>query len=511
MANDDVELYRRLQKSPILFVEKMWGLVPQPLRPEFREQALNAPFKDFRPDWFEPFQKGKHIAWQQWLLLLAVENAIQGKARRRISARSGHGVGKSCVLAWLILWFLFCFKDAQVPCTAPTSDQMHDVLWKEVAKWLHLMPAPVQVKYEWTTGYLRVTESPETWFARAKTARKEAPEALAGVHAEHVMFIIDEASGVPEEIFNVAEGALTEPNILVIMISNPTRLIGYFYDSHHKDKDAWQTLAFDSEDSPIVDHDFVSRIIKKHGEDSDEYRIRVKGSFPNEESLDEKGYVPLLTAADLRKAPDGELGGSLRMGVDPAGEGSDTTRWVIRDNFRAKLVATEKVSNSKSIARTTLTLIAEYGVQPENIWIDNFGEGANVAQELALSDKHIRVNAVNVGHEADDPVRFLNKRAEAYWRLREWLKRGGELAWREEWEELLTVRYRQELRGGLKIMSKKEMRDMGLPSPDTADALMLTFVDEEGETQVAEQYTPRIREARPREDRAAQFTPRTRP
>src|SRR6266481_7271936 len=111
MTDEDKKLYKAFQQSPILFIEKTWGLVPQ------RDNSK--------------FVKGKHITWQQHDILLAVEAAIQGKALKRISIASGHGIGKTTALAWLILWYLFCFKDAQVPCTAPTSDQIHDVLWKE--------------------------------------------------------------------------------------------------------------------------------------------------------------------------------------------------------------------------------------------------------------------------------------------------------------------------------------------------------------------------------------------
>jgi len=231
MTKNDIELYKRFQQSPILFIEKMWKMTPE------RDN--------------KKFIKGKNITWQQHDILLAVEEALHGD-KKRISIRSGHGVGKSAVLSWLIIWYLFCFKDAQIPCTAPTSDQMHDVLWKEVAKWLDKLPAVIKEKYDWSANYVRIKESPETWFARAKTARKEKPEALAGIHGDFVLFLIDEASGVPQEIFNTAEGALTEDNIIVIMISNPTRLIGYFYDSHHNDKDNWHTLNFSSIDSPIV-------------------------------------------------------------------------------------------------------------------------------------------------------------------------------------------------------------------------------------------------------------------
>ena len=133
----------------------MWGFIPQE----------------------DKFIKGKHVTKHQVALLEAVETAMKDKAPRRISVSSGHGCGKSCCLSWLILWFLFCYKEAQIPCTAPTSEQMNDVLWKELAKWLNRMPDWARQKYEWTYSHIRITDAPETWFARAKTARKENPEA----------------------------------------------------------------------------------------------------------------------------------------------------------------------------------------------------------------------------------------------------------------------------------------------------------------------------------------------
>lgn len=468
----DIKLYKAFQKSPILFIEKQWGLVPQKLKPEFKD------VQEFKAEYFEEFQKGKNITWQQYSLLIAVEKAIKGEALKRITVESGHGTGKSTVLAWLILWYLFCFKNAQIPCTAPTSEQMHDVLWKEIRLWLDRMPKPISSLYEWMEGYVRIKESPKTWFARAKTARKEAPEALAGVHGDFVMFIIDEASGVPEEIFNVAEGALTGPNVLVIMISNHTRLIGYFHDSHNKDKKNWQRLSFDSEESPIVDESFVLRIEEKHGRDSDEFRIRVKGKAPKEDAVDDKGYVPLLNDTDIRIGADCSFIGSPKMGVDPSGEGDDTTEWVVRDRFKAKCRASEKISNSMSIAAKTLALMDLDQVQANVTFIDNFGEGANVAVEMARAQRF--AHGVNVGDKAEDDTRFLNKRAEAYWRAREWLRQGGELVGTGAEQlkaELLTIRYRYALRGKIQIMGKEEMRKQSIRSPNKADAFMLTFVE----------------------------------
>lgn len=458
----NLEILGLYKKSPITFIRDMWKLTPQTS---------------------DTFIKGSHISKDQMQILLAVENALAGKAPRRISIRSGHGTGKSCTLAWLVLWFLFSFKDAQVPCTAPTSEQMYDVLWKEIAKWLRKMPDQIQQLYEWSSSYVRMVGAPATWFARAKTARKEAPEALAGVHGDHVMFLIDEASGVPEEIFNTAEGALTEENILVIMISNPTRLMGYFYDSHHSDRENWQTLHFDSSYSPLVDHKFVNRILEKHGMDSDEYKIRVLGEFPREDALDDKGFAPLLKREDIHETIDGEMATrTLKMGIDPSGEGRDETIWVVRDRFKAKIVAREKVSSPKTIAQKTLTLMEFYEIPGENIFVDNFGVGANVAQEMGLAG--VRVHAINVGVKADDEERFRNLRAESFYRIKEWLRQGGELVKNEGWKELLYIKFKRNLKGLIEIMSKDMMRKEGIPSPNIADALMLTFIEEDAHYKV---------------------------
>jgi hypothetical protein len=257
---------------------------------------------------------------------------------------------------------------------------MHDILWKELSLWIGRMPEEIAELYEWTSSYIRMKEKPSTWFARAKTASKESPEALAGVHGKYVMFVIDEASGVPDNVFEVAEGALTEEHVIVLMISNHTRTTGYFHNSHtskenskYGDKEHWHTLSFNSEQSPIVKHEFVERIISLYGADSSEYRVRVQGKAPHEGALDSKGYVPLFLERDLNMCPDNDFIGTRRMGVDPAGEGNDTTEWVIRDNYKAKVVASEKVSNEKTIAQKTLTLMDFYEVQPEDVYIDNFG------------------------------------------------------------------------------------------------------------------------------------------
>lgn len=483
---EEKPLMVRFQDSPLEFIEYMWHLTPQPLDADFLEPAQSAinrgAWEEFKVEWFLPFEKGKHITWQQWLAVLAVERAIRNLGSKRISIASGHGTGKDAILSMLILWYLFCFKNAQVPCTAPSSEQMYDVLWKEIAVWMRKMPERVQDQYEWSTTYVRMRYSPETWFARAKTARKEAPEALAGVHGEHVFMAIDEASGVAQEIFNTAEGALTNEDIIVFLISNATRLVGYFYDSHHRFKAMWQCLRFDSRDSPIVDEQFIESIKAKHGEDSDEFKIRVAGLFAGEDAVDDQGYIPLLRTEDLKEVADvGRFRpGWTRLGVDPAGAGKNESVFVIRDHFRTKIVKVEKVSTGMSVAKATIALMELYGVPDWQVTVDAFGEGVDAVQELAMAG--LRVYAVNTGDGCegeDDRARYVNIRAMISWRARQWITKGGELVRNPRWKQCTTVRYRRQLSGKLKVMDKNEMRKQGIPSPDAWDALTLTFARDE--------------------------------
>lgn len=467
ITEQDINFIKNSRKSPKYFIYKIWGLSAQQKGEEYR--------------------RGEHFTWQQNEILTAVEKALVNTAPKRISIRSGHGIGKSTVLAWLILWFLFCFKDAQIPATAPTTEQIHDILWKEINKWMKKMRPLIADKYEWQSGYVRMKESPETWFARAKTARKESPEALAGVHGDHVMFIIDEASGVAEEIFNTAEGALTNENILVLMISNATRNYGYFYDSHHRDKENWQTLTFNSEESPIVSEGYIQRIETLHGRKSDEFRIRVQGEFPAEEGIDDQGYVPLLVDEDLREDTNGALHGRIRFGIDPAGDGDDKAAHIGRDAYVAKTLKLEDKSTPKSIARDACELMKGLKIDGEDTWVDNFGEGANVASEIALYDREdpIRVHGVNMGDEAEDPTRFLDKRAECAWRMRSWIKAGGQIYQLDKWkEELLSLRYRRTegKNSRIQLMPKRMMKKLNLnhgKSPNRVDGLMLTFFEDE--------------------------------
>lgn len=483
MEDADVKLYQEFQRSPFVFIEKMWGLTPQPVDPVYQQAVdfllAEGAYSMVLPEHFLKFERGKHITWQQFLVVHSVMRAVNGLGLKKISVVSGHGIGKDAILSMLILWYLFCHKDAQVPCTAPTADLLHDVLWKELNVWLGKMPPEIAALYEWSAGYVRIKEAPETWFARARTARKEAPEAIAGVHGEFVFIPVDEASGVPDEVFKTAEGSLTGENVLVVLISNGTRTQGYFYNTHNDDKANWVNMQFDSEQSPIVDHEYVARMEGLYGRDSDEFKIRVSGKFPNAEQMDEGGWIPLITPGQVAQISEGiPFIGRVKVGIDPSGEGDDTTVWVARDRFQARVVATEATSNEKTIARKTVELQQLIGFKPADVTVDNFGVGANVAKELLLIDHTFAVNAVNWGDKPQDEAIYINKRAESHFRGREWLIRGGAVVGDRLKQDITGIDYTNNLQGRKKIMDKPKIRVKLGRSPDRGDAFFLTFVQE---------------------------------
>jgi len=276
-----------------------------------------------------------------------------------------------------------------------------------------------------------------------------------------------------------AEGALTSPHLIMIMITNPTRTSGYFYDSHNKDKDSWQTFVFSNLDAPaeVANPSYADRVRKKYGEDSPEYRSQILGLFPREDSADTKGYMRLIEKDSLKVVSDPNyVFKNPRMGIDPAGMGSNNAVWVIRDNFRCKRIGGEKVSNPMQVAQKTIGLMDSYGIKAKDVYIDSFG--SDVVEAIQILERHgHRVNAVQVGDDADDESLYENKKAENYDRMREWTNKGGEyLGNYSEWEDIFLVRKKQAGKmDRMKIKTKEEMRRDKEPSPNTAEAVMLTF------------------------------------
>ncbi len=152
-----------------------------------------------------------------------------------MAIRSGHGVGKTAFLSWLVLWWLLTRLPTKVVCTANTAHQLSDVLWSEIGKWHRKLPEGMRRLLEIKSDKIELAGVPDS-FAVARTSRREQPEALQGFHSENLLFVIDEASGVPDIVFEVGQGALSTEGAKVVMTGNPTRTTGYFYDAFNKNR-----------------------------------------------------------------------------------------------------------------------------------------------------------------------------------------------------------------------------------------------------------------------------------
>ncbi len=343
------------------------------------------------------------------------------------------------------------------------------------------MPEWMQKLYQLQESYIRIAERPETWFARARTGKKENPEALAGIHSDHVLLIVDEASGVADEIFEVAEGNLTNDNILVLLISNPRRLSGYFYDTHHRQKKHWQTFHFSAVDSPLVPKAFIDSIKERYGEDHPIWPIEVLGEFPNTEE-DQLISFALFDAASGRTFPQ-DLTAPRIGATDVARYGDDATVHTERQGSSGKLLSERRGQDTMATCGDIVKAVrdAERDGNPYDFWcIDIIGLGSGVydrAKELqgeGTIPKECKIIGVNVAEAALDDKRYMNRRAELADTYRDWLKTGAiDPKFREQ---TCSVKYKApDSRGRLVLEKKEDMKERGLDSPDRFDSFALTF------------------------------------
>lgn len=398
--------------------------------------------------------------------------------------RSGHGVGKSTTMAWAALWHMHCYYPQKTPCTAPTLHQLEDVLWAEIGMWHQRLPTGLREQIVVKDLRMELAAAPDESFATARTGgNKQTPEALQGFHSPHLLFLIDEASGVEEVVFQVAEGALTGHNSRVLMASNPTRLSGYFYDSHHKVRHLWYPIHVSCMDSNLVTEKYIESMRIKYGEDSDVWRIRVLGEFP---VAGDDILMPLdLVMAATEREVEPVTSMMPVWGLDVARFGSCKTALAKRQANR--LVEPVKSWYKRDLMDIAGRVLDEYentssDLMPAEIIVDSIGIGAGVLDRLY--ELGLPVRGVNVGETPSGKDRFTRLRDELWWRAREWFE-GRDVTIPEDDEliaQLTDVRYRFGSNGKIQIERKEEMMDRGVASPDIADAFVLTMagVDRRG-------------------------------
>ena len=397
------------------------------------------------------------------------------EGERKMSVKSGHGTGKSTTASWAMLWFLLLRYPVKVVVTAPTSSQLFDAMFAELKRWINELPRELQELLNVKSDRVELVSAPAEAFISCRTARAETPEALAGVHSDNVLLIVDEASGVPEQVFEAAAGSMSGHSATTLMLSNPTRSSGTFFESHNRMSNSWWTRTWSCVDSPLVSDEFVSEMEMRYGEASNAFRVRVLGEFP---LSDDNTIIPyhLVEAAQQR---DIEIADETDVvwGLDVARFGSDATALCKR---QGPVVTELRSWRGLDLMQTTGRVVAEYEAlepsrRPVEILVDSIGVGSGVVDRLRELDLPVR--GVNVAESPSMGETYMNLRSELWFKCKAWLEdRSCRLPKDDQLlAELTAITYSFTSSGKMKAESKDEMRRRGVGSPDLADALCLTM------------------------------------
>lgn len=426
--------------------------------------------------WVREFLGESPEPWQEeaW-------NALRD-GHKRVSIRSGHGVGKTYFVARTAMWFLSTRGGAVVPIAANTQDQLRDTIWPELRKCRTAfgdLAELCEIKAD------RVIFQGGN-FGSARTVNEGSPEGLQGFHAENLLFVIDEASGIPDIAFEIARGALSTPGAIQILTGNPTRNDGFFYRTHHQLRADWFTMRVNSEDVARA-RGHIDDIIADYGENSNQYRVRVLGEFPKE---GDDTLIPLSMVEDAIDRDVSPWDRSFVWGVDVARFGDDRSalakRW---GNVQPEPVIWW---HGNDTMETVGRIVREYnqtpdGRKPARINVDVIGVGAGVVDRLR--EMRLPVTGVNVGERPlrADQGKHMRRGDELWWDCYEWFKTREVVIPRDDLliSELTSRRYTMESSGKLRMEPKDMMKKRGLKSPDVADAFVLTFAGGDYATQSA--------------------------
>ena len=417
-------------------------------------------------------------------------------SRPRTAVKACHASGKTMLAGLAVLWWVGRYEDGIVITTAPTWEQVRDLLWGEIHKAL----AHTQLGWP-PANQTELRVSPGNYAIGLSTNRGVR---FQGFHGEHLLIVMDEAPGVEGDIWEAIEGARAGGQVHLLALGNPTMASGPFHEAFTANRDGWATFTIDafdtpnlqgwsiaevrslprglSEDAPefgfrprpyLVTRRWVYEKYWEWGEKSPLWQARVRGQFP-EQAEDALISLAWLEASGRRKA-NGETEARLYAGIDVAGPGEDETCAVVRDESGA-IIATGVWQTADSRGEVT-AFLAGFRERFEAVNVDSIGIGYNFA--LYLQDQGFPVELVNVGETSRDPEKFANAKAEFYWGLRMRFEAGDVSGLEDDiaTSQLAGIRYRHNPRGQIQIESKEEARKRGVKSPDRAEALMLAFAN----------------------------------
>ena len=417
--------------------------------------------------------------WQRDILeaigagLLNINEAIQ------IAVASGHDIGKSALVAMLIMWAMSTFEDTRGTVTANTDGQLRTKTWPELAKWYRLCICKHWFHYTATSLYSVVPEHEKNWRIDATPWSEINTEAFAGLHNQgrRLLLIFDEASAIDDRVWDVGDSILLDSDTEIIwcVFGNPTRNTGRFFDCFHKFRHRWIARQIDSRNVRISNKIEIAKMIEDHGIDSDYIKVRVRGEFPNASA---KQFIPgdIVTAARGRHLREDQYSFAAKIiSCDPAWDGGDeTTIWFRQGNASKMLAAFPKNDDDGEIAGYLMRFEDE--LQADAVFID-FGYGTGIYSFGKNMGRNWTL--VKFGGESSDP-RYLNKRAQMWGNMKDWLREGSSIPDDPQLADEMTgpeyyIIPTGPNAGKIALESKVDMKRRGLGSPGRADGLATSF------------------------------------
>lgn len=424
----------------------------------------------------------KHSGPEQWQrdLLIDIRDGLKNIDEViQLATASGHGIGKSALVSWLILWALSTYEDTRGVVTANTEVQLRTKTWPELSVWYNRCVNKHWFKLTATAIFSVVPGHEKTWRFDAIPWSVTRTESFAGLHnkGKRIVVIFDEASAIDDAIWEVTQGALTDEDTQIIwaVFGNPTRNTGMFRECWKKFRHRWKTRQVDSREVSITNKAKIQQWIDDYGIDSDYVKVRVRGIFP---SAGDKQFISqaLVDAARGRHLDARQFNfAPVIIGVDPQWSGDDEGVVYLRQGLMSKkLMSFRKVEDDFIIAGHVARLEDEH--QADAVFID-LGYGTGIFSAGKQLGRKWRL--VSFGAAAIDPG-FLNKRIEMWNDMKNWLKEGGALEDDQViCDELIApeayVVQTGKNTGKIFMESKEDLKDRGVSSPNRADALALTF------------------------------------
>ena len=429
------------------------------------------------------------------------------------AVKSGHGVGKTSVIASIGLLILSLYTDAGVVVTQPSAETLEATYMKELNLWHNRMHPEFRQKIMITQKKAYRIGRKDT-FLVTRTVGEGKEDALQGFHAYRLFFLIDEAAEIASGVFEVAFGTMTTEIVNMLLTGNPTNANKFFGKIFVDNTEGWETLTLSSETSSnviktialvkqsngrkkkvegfeddirkeygkenveIVRVGYPDRIKRQYGKDSDEYRVRVLGEFPLANSSQFISREVVKRAADryqeVERNPELYNTHAKILGVDVSGSGDDYSSVYLRQGIYSKCLLREQNIRTTDLAARVAVLYVEFGC--DAVCVDGTGVGVGVYEYLF--DHGYNAISVIFGSSSSNKRKFYNKRSEIWSMMKDWLIRGGVIEDKPELiKQLSSMLYEKDEARGIKLMSKKIMRQKGYASPDDADAIACTFAE----------------------------------